>query len=54
MEKEKLFNNISTCDITNDKTFWKTVKTLFTDTVQTKSKIEYSLQLMDTLKDGHL
>ena len=38
-EKENFFNNISACDITNNKTFWKTVKPLFTDKIQTKSKI---------------
>ena len=39
-EKKNFFNNISTCDIT-DKTFWRTVKPLFTDKVQTKSKITF-------------
>ena len=38
-EKKDFLNNISTCDITDNKTFWKTVKTLFTYKVQTKSKI---------------
>ena len=38
-EKKNFFNNISTRDITDNKTFWKTVKPLFTDKVQTKSKI---------------
>ena len=38
-EKENFFNNISTRYITDDKTFWKTVKPLFTDKIQTKSKI---------------
>ena len=37
-EKKNFLNNISTCDITA-KTFWKTVKPLFTDKVHTKSKI---------------
>ena len=37
--KHKCFNNINTRDITNNKTFWKTVKPLFTDKIQTKSKI---------------
>ena len=37
-EKKNFFNNISTRDIT-DKTFWKTVKPLFTEKIQTKSKI---------------
>ena len=31
--------NVSTCDITDNKTFWKTVKPLITDKIQTKSKI---------------
>ena len=30
-EKRNFFNNISTRDITDNKTFWKTVKPLFTD-----------------------
>ena len=38
-EKKSFFNNISTRDITDNKTFWKTVKPLFTDKIQTKSKI---------------
>ena len=38
-EKKNFFNNIITLDITDNKTFWKTIKPLFTDKVQTKSKI---------------
>ena len=38
-EKKNLCNNISTRDITDNKIFWKTVKPLFTDKVQAKSKI---------------
>ena len=38
-EKKNFFKNISTRDITDIKTFWKTVKPLFTDKIQTKSKI---------------
>ena len=38
-EKKNFFNNISTRAITDNKMFWKTVKPLFTDKVQTKSKI---------------
>ena len=38
-EKKSFFNNISTRDITDNRTFWKTVKPLFTDNIQTKSKI---------------
>ena len=40
-ENKNSFNNISTRDITENKleTFWKTGKHLFTDKVQTKSKI---------------
>ena len=39
-EKKNLFNNISTPDITDNKTFWKTAKPLFTDKIQTKLKIK--------------
>ena len=38
-EKKNFFNNISTSDITDNKIFWKTVKPLFTDKIQTKSTI---------------
>ena len=38
-EKKNFFNNISTHDITDNKMFWKIVKPLFTDKIQTKSKI---------------
>ena len=38
-EKKNFFNNISTRDITDNETFWKTVKPLFKDKIQTKSKI---------------
>ena len=38
-EKKNLCNNISTRDIIDNKIFWKTVKPLFTDEVQAKSKI---------------
>ena len=38
-EKKNVFNNINVRDITDNKTFWKTVKPLFTDKVQIKSKI---------------
>ena len=38
-EKKNFFNNISTRDITGNKTFWKTVKPLFTDKIKTKSRI---------------
>ena len=38
-ENKNFFNNISTRDIADNKTFWKTVKPLFTDKIQTKSKI---------------
>ena len=34
-EKKNFFNNISTRDITDNKTFWKTVKPLFTDKIKT-------------------
>ena len=38
-EKKNFFNNINTRDITDNKTFSKTVKPLFTDKIQAKSKI---------------
>ena len=37
--EKKNFNNISTCDTTENKVFWETVKPLFTYKIQTKSKI---------------
>ena len=37
-EKKNFFNNISTHEITDNKTFWKTVKPLFTEKIKTKSK----------------
>ena len=39
IRREKKNFNINTRDITDNKTFWKTVKPLVTDKVQTKSKI---------------
>ena len=38
-EKKNFFSNINTCDITNNKTFWKTIKPFFIDKIKTKSKI---------------
>ena len=38
-EKKNLFSNINTSDITDNKTFWKTVKPLFTDKIKTKPKM---------------
>ena len=38
-EKKNFFSNINTCDITDNQTFWKTVKSFFTDRIKTKSKI---------------
>ena len=38
-EKKNFFSNINTNDITDNKTFWKTVKPFFTDKIKTKSKI---------------
>ena len=38
-EKKNFFNNISTRDITDNKTFWRTGKPRFTDKIQAKSKI---------------
>ena len=40
-QEKKKFNNISTRDMTDNKTFWKTVKPLLTPQVQTKSKITH-------------
>ena len=37
--KKQFFSNLYTDDVTDNKTFWKTVKPLFTDKVKTKSKI---------------
>ena len=38
-EKKNFFSNINTGDITDSKTFWKTVKLFFIDKIKTKSKI---------------
>ena len=38
-EKKNFFSNINTSDITDNKTFWKTVKPFFTDKIKAKSKI---------------
>ena len=38
-EKKNFFDNISTHDITDNKTFWKKVKLLFTYKIQTKPEI---------------
>ena len=38
-ETKNFFNNINTPDVTDNKAFWKAVKPLLTDKVQTKSKI---------------
>ena len=38
-EKKYFFSNFKTKDVNDNKTFWKTVKFLFTDKVQIKSKI---------------
>ena len=40
-EKKNFFSYINTSDITDSKTFWKTVKTFFTDKIKTKSKITF-------------
>ena len=37
--KKQFFSNLNTNDITDNKTFWKTVKPFLTDKVKTKSKI---------------
>ena len=37
-QKKNFFSNINTCDITDKKTFWKTVKPFFTGKIKTKSK----------------
>ena len=36
--KKRFFSNLDTCDITDNKTFWKTVKPFLTDKVKIKSK----------------
>ena len=38
-EKKSFFTNLKTKDVNDNKTFWKTVKSLFTEKVQIKSKI---------------
>ena len=38
-EKKNFCSNINTSDITDNKTFWKTVKPFYTDKIKTKSKI---------------
>ena len=38
-DKKNFFSNINTSHITDNKTFWKTVKLFFTDKIKTKSKI---------------
>ena len=38
-ERKNFFSNINTSDITDNKTFWKTVKPFFTDKIKIKSKI---------------
>ena len=38
-EKKSFFSNLNTKDINDNKTFWKTVKPLFTEKVKINSKI---------------
>ena len=38
MKKKNFFSNINASDITDNKTFWKTVKPFFTEKMKTKSK----------------
>ena len=38
-EKKSFFSNLKTKAVSDNKIFWKTVKPLFTDKVQIKSKI---------------
>ena len=38
-QKKNFFSKLNTRDVTDNKTFWRKVKPLFTDKVQTKSKI---------------
>ena len=40
-EKKNFFSNINTSNITDNKTFWKTVKTFFSDKIKSKSKITF-------------
>ena len=37
--EKSFFSNINTRDITDNKTFWKTIKPSFTDKIKTKSKV---------------
>ena len=37
-EKKNFFSNINMSDITNNKTFWRTVKPFFTDKIKTNMK----------------
>ena len=37
--KKRFFSNLNTHDVTDNKTFWKTVKPLLTNKVKTKSRI---------------
>ena len=41
--EKKHFRNNNTSDIAYNKTFWKTVKSFFTDKIKTQSKINYLL-----------
>ena len=40
-EKKNFFSNINKSDITDNKTFWRTVKPFFTEKIKTKSKITH-------------
>ena len=45
-EKKAYYNNLNTRNITDNKTFGKTVKPLFADKIQTTSKITLSMNFL--------
>ena len=63
--KKQYFNNLNTHNVTDNKTFWKTVKPLLTDKIETKSSItliekkykdnpiEYSEEIISDEKRGN-
>ena len=51
-EKKKYFSNIDTRNIVDNKSFWKTVKPLFTDKIQTKSKITLIEECVTVQENG--
>ena len=49
-EMQNFFDNVSTRDITDNQTFWKTAKLLITDKVQTKPKIKLIEKKVEYIK----